>query len=159
MTEHELITELEELFGRSFRLPTAAMAKALTEKKVPLRPYLTWLLKVKGQSGFRQNLVRGIGEYDKARTNEIQCLPQHIFNAGDILSRLTESSVVNDGVMETLERMCMPHAIYFLFASVGLPLGKYRKAAVEYASMFPEAVRNLPEQYKQLAEALIDGTA
>lgn len=85
-------------------------------------------------------------------------MPQHIINAGEILSRLTESSVVNDDVMNTLDRMCLPHAIYFLFAGIGLPLDKYRNAAVEYAEMFPDAVMCLPEPYKKLAEALTDDT-
>lgn len=157
MTERELRLRLKRLLGTDRGLPVEKLAAELTTHKVDILPYMTWLWKTQGRK-FRVLLTKKVADYAKAAEKEKQSLPQLIVNAGTIFLRLSEGSLESDRTIEILGDMCEPYALYFLFAGVGLPCDKYRAAAKEYAAMFPDAVRALPEPYKKLGEAMTHDT-
>lgn len=153
MTEQKLRLRLKSFLGTDRGLPVEKIAAELTTNRVDILPYMAWLWKTQGQK-FRGLLTKKVADYAKAAEKEKQSLPQRIVNAGTIFLHLSEGSLESDRTIEKLGTMCEPYALYFLFAGVGLPCDKYRAAAKEYAAMFPDAVRALPEPYKKLGEAL-----
>lgn len=154
MTLQELKSEMEELVGDS-RLATQNLLQALNASQVQLKPYLLWLVHTQGTNKMFPKLVTAVKQYAAALAKEKQSLPQSIVNAGNIFLNVSEGALTGDRSIQLLEDMCEKHVIYFLFAGAGLPCDRYRKAAIEYAGMYPEAVLALPEPYCALGRALV----
>lgn len=154
MTENEVRQQLTEIFGSTLNLKVPLLAEQLTTHSVPLKGYLLWLLQKVGPAKLLQSIMKMVPKYAVAVKVEKRALPQHIVNCGTLFSELAENSTENDRVLELLESMVPAYAIYFLFAGIGYPVGKYRKAAKEYAEVYLDAVLSLPEPYKELGKAL-----
>lgn len=160
MTGNELKKQLWSLTRGAIKLNEKQydeLSATLTSRHISLEGYLLWLSETKGVTGLSAKLVneQNIQQYEKAQEMERRALPQHIVNVGELYNKLTNSKIDFDNSLQQLENMCFPYAMYFMFASVGFPIEKYRKAARDYTKKFPNAVLSLPEPFCSLGKALI----
>ena len=133
----------------------------VAEYAIDLDGYLSWLAESQGPCLLAQKAANSSNAalYKKACTQETSSLPRHIVNAGNIYQQLANSALGIDGTLEHLKEMCLPIAVYLLFAAEGHELSDLRAKAKAYCKMYPCAVKSLPEPYNEIGKALVNDTA
>ena len=139
----------------------AALLQLAQQEKIPLEGYLAWLAEREGPCLLGQKAVKDsfAALYKQACTQEQQALPQHIVNAGKIYQQLTSNELGIEDALIHMESMCVPVAVYLLFAGEGYHAEKYKRKAVAYCKMFPTVVASLPEPYCEIGKALANDTS
>lgn len=156
MKETEIKKILKEQFGE-FKYKTDKLTKYVNENEVDFKGYIKWLIENQGLQYIKQKVLNetNIKQYKLAVANEKTSLPQLIVNAGELYNKLSESSLIQDPVIDRLESMTQLHVLYFMFISIGQNVDKYRSAARRYCQIYPQVVIDLPEPYCLLGKAFI----
>lgn len=157
----ELIQQLNGLIGKSSTKEDPSyytkLEDVLKTTGADLEGYVSWVAEKYGVINLRRKLIESkvIEDFVQATRAERAAFPQHILNAGTIFSNISKSGLLDSNVLERLMDMTMPHALYFLFASVGTDIKVLRSTARKYALTFPSAIRQLPEEYIEVARKLV----
>lgn len=157
MTEEEVELAIQKEIGvRHFDV--ARLTTLLNMYQVNPVSYLRWAAETLGPIKLLRKMEeeKNVAKYKAVLTEERRTLPQYIVNAGEVFSRLVDSDFDEDDALERLTDMCFPHAIYFMFASIGYDAGRFKKAAKAYIAKFPGVTEDLPEPLRSLGRSLLD---
>lgn len=135
-----------------------AVKQLAEEHDIPIDGYLAWLAESQGPCNLLQKAARenNASLYKQTCVQEAASLPRHIMNAGTIYAQLTSSDLGMEDALKHLSEMCLPIAVYLLFAGEGYEASTLREKARAYCNMFPSAVQSLPEPYSTIGKALTE---
>lgn len=153
------MTEIEDL---PLQGKTKEKLSALLEgHNVDPQAYMLWIAEKEGPCLLDNKLLQAnnLNLYKIALQQETQTLPTHIVNAGTLYAQLTDSDLGIEDALKNLDKMCMPIAIYLLFAGEGYEVPKYKEKAKKYCLMYPQAVLALPDPYRTKAKELLDDSS
>ena len=131
------------------------------EYDLDLDGYLSWLAESQGPCLLVQKAAQSSNAalYKKACTQEAASLPRHIVNAGTLYEQLTSNTLGSEDAMAHLKEMCLPIAVFLLFAAEGYVIADLKDKAKAYCKMYPSAIKSLPEPYNEIGKALINDSA
>lgn len=157
MLESEVKSQLFNIAAYTIKTDTAKLTEILNKYHFRLNSYIQFLAERYGVNNLGSRLIDDncATVYKSTMTSERLAFPQHIVNAAELYKKLTASSLKREDALTTLETMALPPAIYFMLASAGLSVDKYRKAARAYIMKYPDVVEELPEPLKTLGKALL----
>lgn len=150
--------KLVELIGPSKNLDYNAIQEVLKKTGAYIEGYVIWVAERYGSSFIHSKLSKpDITEaFINATKAEKTDFPQHIYNAGNIYMQLSNSDIEFDSIIDKLISMCMPEAVYYLFMTNGVKIEKLEKAARIYTLTFPSVLEQMPQEYKDVGDRLIN---